>query len=377
MKILINTEIFDPHATAIEWGLKKLGCQPIVWHKDAFPISTSSSWSVNQQDTMANIRIGESAYSAPFDVVWNRRFGARPTPKPTSHPDDIKVINSESEDYLRNLMPFLGDEKTLWVNPYSSSRQAEQKMAQLVAAKSLGFIIPDTLISNDYAAVLAFFTKHNGRIIYKAFNAASWEKEDGSAIVLRTSALFPEHMQSEAAISACPGIYQVLIEKEVELRVTVMGDKILAGVIDSQSQGTSIDWRYDGEFGNTPIKATILEKELSNRCLALCRKLDLQFACLDLIVSKTGEVIFLEVNQAGQFLWVEDVDPSVTMLDSFCRFLLRGTVPLSSSSPLLTYADFCKSPECEKLNDQVKEILEKKQKNAFNPKKESDKSIGS
>jgi hypothetical protein len=38
-------------------------------------------------------------------------------------------------------------------------------------------------------------------------------------------------------------------------------------------------------------------------------------------VTPDGEVVFLEVNEAGQFVFNESVDPSIPMLDAFCRYL--------------------------------------------------------
>ncbi|RME33023.1 MAG: hypothetical protein D6794_12045, partial [Deltaproteobacteria bacterium] len=40
------------------------------------------------------------------------------------------------------------------------------------------------------------------------------------------------------------------------------------------------------------------------------------------IVTPGGEVVFLEVNEMGQWLWIEFRLPDVPLLDAFCRFLL-------------------------------------------------------
>ena len=47
------------------------------------------------------------------------------------------------------------------------------------------------------------------------------------------------------------------------------------------------------------------------------------FGCFDFIVTPDGEYFFLEINEQGQFLWVEDANPSIKMLDTFTEFLIE------------------------------------------------------
>ena len=49
----------------------------------------------------------------------------------------------------------------------------------------------------------------------------------------------------------------------------------------------------------------------------------LVFGALDFIVSEDHEYIFLEVNEQGQFLWIEELNSDFKMLDIFIGFLLN------------------------------------------------------
>src|SRR6267378_1479094 len=51
--------------------------------------------------------------------------------------------------------------------------------------------------------------------------------------------------------------------------------------------------------------------------------LGLAFGCIDLIVTPEGEHIFLEVNEMGQFLWVEQDEPRSELLRCFATLLLN------------------------------------------------------
>mgnify|MGYP001580931444 CR=1 FL=1 len=105
----------------------------------------------------------------------------------------------------------------------------------------------------------------------------------------------------------CPGIFQPYIEKAYELRVTVVGDKIFAARIESQtSEKTRVDWRrYD--FTNVVHSSYQLPKETENQCVAVLQSFNLQFGAIDMIATPTGEYYFLELNANGQWAWIEAV----------------------------------------------------------------------
>jgi hypothetical protein len=52
-------------------------------------------------------------------------------------------------------------------------------------------------------------------------------------------------------------------------------------------------------------------------------RLALSFGCIDFAVSKENVWYFLEVNQMGQFLFVEQIFPEFRMLDMFLQLLTR------------------------------------------------------
>ena len=132
------------------------------------------------------------------------------------------------------------------------------------------------------------------------------------------------HVEEDYAIGACPAIYQRLIRKSYELRVTIIGESIFTARVDSQRDGEVVDWRYEFPMGQEPLLAAVLPEEVSARCLKLCHELSLKFAAIDLIVDECGDHVFLEVNCAGQFLFVENRVPELQLLDYFSRFLANA-----------------------------------------------------
>lgn len=353
MSVLILSSPLDPHAAAVLWGLKKIGCAAVIWDWTKFPRDDVCTWTMSSAAApLIQFSADGSDNARTFDAIWYRRPG-KATPMRDSHPDDADIVRDESNEYLRNILPTLGHEKTLWVNAPEASRHAGRKLVQLVAARDIGFRVPDTLVGNDHAKVVAFFDKHPGGIIFKAFRPGNWHNQDGSLTALRTSAVRSEHLDSVAAVRGCPGIYQELIEKDHELRVTVIGDAVLAMAIYSQQDGRTVDHRV--ERGNeVPMRAVRLPDEIAAKCILLCRSLELNYGAIDLIVTATGEHVFLEVNEAGQFLGFERFDESLTMLDTFCRLLARGK---GAAEPALRFADWLESDAHRALANAIRAEL--------------------
>lgn len=54
------------------------------------------------------------------------------------------------------------------------------------------------------------------------------------------------------------------------------------------------------------------------------RRMGLVFGALDFIVTPEGDYVFLEVNEQGQFLWIEELNPNIPILDMFVQFLTHG-----------------------------------------------------
>lgn len=54
-------------------------------------------------------------------------------------------------------------------------------------------------------------------------------------------------------------------------------------------------------------------------------ELGIVFGCFDFIVTPQGDYVFLEVNEMGQFLFVEEWT-GMPLLDAFCSFLTAGNV---------------------------------------------------
>jgi glutathione synthase/RimK-type ligase-like ATP-grasp enzyme len=181
---------------------------------------------------------------------------------------------------------------------------ARDKLHQLRVAKKIGFTVPPTVITNSLDSIRELRSKHP-KIIYKAFDGGSLYL--GSEQCVYTTLLGDEHFEEDQreSLFVCPGIFQAYQEKEYELRVTVVRDKVFAVRIDSQSDATTtIDWRQ-GEFLSVAHTLIDLDKECHEKCVQLLQELSLQFGAIDLIRTTGGEYVFLEINANGQWAWLQ------------------------------------------------------------------------
>ena len=64
---------------------------------------------------------------------------------------------------------------------------------------------------------------------------------------------------------------------------------------------------------------------MSQLCIAMLRKLGLLMGCFDFVVTPENDIVFLEVNEGGQFLWLESAS-GAPILDAFSDFLIRPRV---------------------------------------------------
>ena len=203
------------------------------------------------------------------------------------------------------------------------------KGEQLARARRFGFEIPQTLLSNSPQKVLEF-RKGSKDLVVKSLSSpllgaeavSSTEREFTAG--LRTTVLTEAHYEELDAVRLFPCYFQELVPKAYELRVTVVGDRLFTARIDSQSDPrTVVDFR---NFA-APVRydAYSLPAPLAERCLNFVHSYGLEYGALDIIIRPDGTPVFLENNPAGQFLFIEELVPSLEITEAVATSLMRAT----------------------------------------------------
>lgn len=168
------------------------------------------------------------------------------------------------------------------------SNGSKPYQAQLIAR--YGLRVPETLITNDPEAVLAFREAH-GAIIYKSISSVR-------SIVKQ---LDDEDVTRLETIRWCPVQFQALVPG-TDVRVHVIDQDVHATEIISDA----VDYRYARRTGgSTALRATKLRDDLAERCVALTAGLGLAFAGIDLRIGPDGEATCFEVNPSPGYSYYE------------------------------------------------------------------------
>jgi glutathione synthase/RimK-type ligase-like ATP-grasp enzyme len=99
-----------------------------------------------------------------------------------------------------------------------------------------------------------------------------------------------------------PVIFQEYVEG-VDLRITAVGDQLFPCEIDARKTSYPFDMRM--VVGESVVRPAELPPSLHDALLALQRRLGLYYGAIDMRRTPDGEYVFLEVNPAGQWLFVE------------------------------------------------------------------------
>lgn len=326
MKILITTEPDDTHTLSVKLALESFGHDCKLFFMADMPTQqTNSLYLTNEnfhwfsEDTN-NQSI--NTLSDSFDVVWWRRPRTPFIPE-TVHKNDFSCIKKENT-LFHNSIPLILSPDAWWINPFSSIKYANSKIYQLKHAPHCGLKIPPTLISNSSENIKDFIKKYDS-VIYKPFSTHHWYEND----VLKfsyTKNVTLDMLPSDNVLQLTPGIFQKKLEKQYELRVTCFGEHLVAVKIYSQEHPKAVtDWRI-APAEELKLETYDLSPALKTHIRNFMKQLGIVFGCFDFIVTPDNEIYFLEVNQQGQFLWIEDFLPDVRMLDMFVHFVINKSI---------------------------------------------------
>lgn len=322
MAILVITFPDDMHAYALIWALARRGVPCKLWSTENFPEQQRLTVRMsNSRDTQVGVASLEPMMH--YETVWLRHVTPPQSVSEKLAPPDRPMALSEAKRCVDGAIALLAPD-AVWINPPETRRLANIKAHQLEVARKVGFVIPETIISNDPVAIRAFAREHNGDIIYKSFAPATWrDSEKGTLWRLFTSALPPEVLNQDVAMTSCPGIYQARLSKRADVRIVFFGDTFYGVRICSQAtEEGRLDFRSDLRQ-RAPLEAYAVAGTTYDQCNEFRKQLGLLHGSFDFVEQSDGALVFLEINEMGQFLWLEEKVPSLPLLDTFVAFSLE------------------------------------------------------
>nr|WP_285891039.1 hypothetical protein [Mesobacillus subterraneus] len=219
-----------------------------------------------------------------------------------------QLFRTQWTAFIRNLTIF---ENINWLNNPVHTFKAENKLLQLRYAKNIGFLCPETIITNSNKIDI----DNDSTYIVKSLDTALLRTEGKEAFVY--SSVLSGKVIKESALSLSPIVVQQYIYPKVDIRVTVIKDKLFAVKILKDKEGIAGDWRlqkHDIEYIPIDLPATIKKK-----CLQIVERFGLTFGAIDLIKSN-NQYYFIEVNPTGEWAWLVD-SAQLPIYESICDFL--------------------------------------------------------
>lgn len=307
----------------VKAALEKAGAQVLRFNTDSFPID--STLSITFDGSLSGLTLKLTDQSVDLQsvrAIWARRLwpGKLPTELDASFLDHCY---RESRTAFFDAMDLL--EHCRWINPLRAGRQAESKLRQLKLAAEVGLTIPTTIVSNDPEPVRQLFAQVDGKMVTKLLGPLS-QTMDASGDFVYTSQVTEEDMQSIHDVRYAPQIFQPLIPKERELRAIFVGDKTFVGSIRAnKSDHGAIDWRRLTTTDGVEWVEEELPEEVVQQTQRLMRNMGLLYGAVDFIVDTDGRYIFLELNQAGEWGWLQR-DLGLNIAEAIAETLLAEEI---------------------------------------------------
>ena len=253
------------------------------------------------------IAIGDKSYR-PSDVahVWYRRPERLKKSTIDGDTPEGKFVLEEWAECLEGFFSLIDLRR--WVNHPACNVAASHKIEQLARAKSLGLTIPDTLITQDAGELRRFFQRWNGQLIVKPLASGYVERPpDQDDSLIFTNTVTPADMANLDDLAACPTLFQQMIPKVADVRITVIDGEYHAVQIQALDEATG-QQRCDIRRNNmNGVTYCTIELPETIRCklAALLNSYSLRFAAIDMATTADGSWVFFEINPNGQWAWLD------------------------------------------------------------------------
>lgn len=315
MTVCIISKTKDAHALYVKSALEKKGETARIWEISTFPRNSEISISIQNNH---KLRVSFLQKNISKCATWIHR-GLEPSTSPETHEEDIEFAKNESQKMINAILWEL-EKHTFCANPIRTIFALNSKINELLYAQKSHLKIPKTIFSNNPKHIRNFLRKYKNTII-KHHTQHEWKStETGTTLQPFTTMIYESDISSDKSISLAPSIYQEYIEKQFELRIFFTGETIIPIKINSQTNSRSIDWRFD--FASRPPCETYnLPKDIEYKIRDFIKNTGLIYGSIDMIVDHYNEHYFLEVNESGQFLWIEELIPDLNILDCFASLL--------------------------------------------------------
>lgn len=232
---------------------------------------------------------------------WYRRGGFY-TPPETIKDRNITELIKEFNYYIHResgaikvfLYSYLNDIKHIG----NYNHNGTNKLYNLFLAKKVGLKIPETLVAKKKKPIFNFF-KTNKKVITKSISEGGVTFNNKVILSGLTAEVTRNDLYKRSFFHS---LFQKKLDKAYELRIFYLNEKTYTTAIFSQlDKKTLIDFRNYNYLKPNRTPRFNLPKEIEEKIIRLMKTLKMKSGSIDMVVTKSKEFVFLEVNPIGQF----------------------------------------------------------------------------
>lgn len=319
MSILVVTNSDDPTADYVQNRMEEMGVAFVRFNTDQALLEMAHSFE-EKPELMIN---GSAVSLDEVTGVWYRRPKTPSAPPILESPQAKTYAEEEAYYYLKCLWMYLMN-KTWVSHPWAIS-WANVKLHQLSRAKMVGLVTPRSIATNVPAKARKFIEELSGKVVVKPFKHNVLTYDDETAVVFTSRVTHEDYSKLDSVRNAITFL-QEEIEKDSDVRVTIIGQKVFAAEISSEGDTeTKLDWRRTSPNPGT-WRIHNLPRTVAEKCISLTSMYGLNFSAIDLAKTPSGEYVFFELNPNGQWAWLE-IELGLPMTESLIRLLTcQGTL---------------------------------------------------
>ncbi len=296
--VLVLAGRFDPTADLAVGELNRRAVPVFRADVAQFPVGLALAASLTGDGWRGSLRTDRR--TLPLEAVRAVYFRRPKRPQLPSgmSPEARKVAEREARLGFGGLLVAL---PCPWLSPPGKAADAEHKPLQLRVALDSGLSVPRTLITNEPKAAKDFADSVGGRLVYKPFHPIRGQVEGRTAAVY-TSLVAPEDLP-HPDIATTAHLFQEWVPKAFDVRLTVVGKRVFAVAIHSESEKGRIDWRSD--YASHTYDTCDVPAEVQTGVHRMLEHLGLPYGAFDFAITPDDKWVFLEVNPSGQYGFIE------------------------------------------------------------------------
>lgn len=298
--ILLVSHPGDDHLAPVQAELGRIRRQSVLLDTSQLPVSTAMYSAHSPCRDERRLRLPDGTWldlGSCRSGWWRRALPPTPDPRIT---DPVQSAWAANETF-EALSGFWEALPIAWVSPPRVIEKTMMKTWQLPAARQAGLEIPDTLVTSDPEAARAFIDRVGlGKVVCKAFSATPEHWRETRLVTEAEYAVLDR-------VAAAPVIFQAFVPADVDLRITVVGEQLFPAAVHSQDLPYPLDFRLYLDSGSRVlIEPAELPQEVQRCLLVLLKSAGLRYGAIDMRRTPDGRHVFLEINPAGQWRFVEE-----------------------------------------------------------------------